>query len=160
MKSKKQKINQAQSASQKQEQSINPNLRTRRRVVLDFPPSVVQTPITYMLAKEYDISSNILRAEIAPEESGKLVMEMDGLPEKLDEAINRIRELGITVTEIARKVTFNMDKCIHCGACISVCLAGALKLDEEFHLQFIEPKCTVCEMCVPACPVDVVNINI
>ena len=53
-----------------------------------------------------------------------------------------------------------MDKCIHCGACISVCLAGALKLDHDFHLQFVEPKCTVCEMCVPSCPVDVVTIDL
>ncbi|MBI2996154.1 MAG: 4Fe-4S dicluster domain-containing protein [Candidatus Melainabacteria bacterium] len=135
-------------------------LRTRRRVILDFPPNQIQTPITYILAKEYDIASNILRAEIAPEETGKLVMEMDGLPEKLDEAIKRIKEYGIEVTEIARKVTFNMDKCTHCGACISVCLAGALKLDKNFHLEFIEPKCTVCEMCVTSCPVGVVNIDI
>lgn len=136
------------------------SLRTRKRVVLSFPPSVVQTPITYMLAKEYDIVSNILRAEIAPEESGKLVMEMDGLPDRLEEAIEKIKGYGIEVTEIARKVSFDMDKCIHCGACISVCLAGALKLDEEYHLQFIEPKCTVCEMCVTSCPVDVVTIDI
>ena len=134
--------------------------RTQRRVVLTFPPAVVQTPITYILAKEYDVASNILRAEIAPEETGKLVIEMDGLPDKLELAIERIKGFGIEVTEIARKVSFEMEKCIHCGACISVCLAGALKLDDKFHLQFIEPKCTVCEMCVPACPVDVVNINI
>lgn len=134
--------------------------RTRKRVVLSFPPSRVQTPITYLLAKDFDIASNILRAQIAPEESGKLVMEMDGYPDKLEEAIKRIKEFGIEVTEIARKVSFNMDKCIHCGACISVCLAGALKLDKDYHLQFIEPKCTICEMCVPACPVDVVEIDI
>ena len=138
----------------------NPALRTRKRVVLDFPPSQLQTPITYILAKEYDVASNILRAEIAPEESGKLVMEMDGLPENLEKAIQRIKDSGIEVTEIARKVTFDMDKCIHCGACISVCLAGALKLDSEFHLQFIQSKCTVCEMCVTSCPVDVVTINL
>ena len=135
-------------------------LRTRKRVVLSFPPSQVQTPITYILAKEYDVASNILRAEIAPEESGKLVMEMDGLPENLERAIQKIKDSGIEVTEIARKVTFDMDKCIHCGACISVCLAGALKLDNDFHLQFIEPKCTVCEMCVTSCPVDVVTIDL
>lgn len=145
------------------EESTNPdisNLRTRKRVVLSFPPSVVQTPVTYMLAKEYDVASNILRAEISPEESGKLVMEMDGLPDKLEEAVKRIKDYGIEVTEIARKVSFDMDKCIHCGACISVCLAGALKLDQNYHLEFHEPKCTVCEMCVTSCPVDVVNIDI
>ena len=138
----------------------NNSLRVRKRVVLSFPPSVVQTPITYILAKEYDIASNILRAEIAPEETGKLVIEMDGLPEKIEEAIQRIKEYGIEVIEIARKVTFNMDKCMHCGACISVCLAGALKLDQNYQLQFIEPKCTVCEMCVTSCPVDAVDIDI
>lgn len=136
------------------------SLRTKKRVILRFPPSVVQTPVTYILAKDYDVISNILRAEIAPEESGKLVMEIDGLPDKLDEAIERIRSYGIEVIEMARKVSFDMDRCTHCGACISVCLAGALKLDNEFHLQFIEPKCTVCEMCVTACPVHVVNIDI
>lgn len=134
--------------------------RVRKRVVLHFPPSVVQTPITYILAKEYDVISNILRAEIAPEESGTLVMEMDGLPDKLEEAIQRVKGYGIEITEIARKVNFDMDKCIHCGACISVCLAGALKLDDKFHLQYLEPKCTVCEMCVTSCPVDVVTIDI
>ena len=139
--------------------SVQP-LRIRKRIVLDFPPQVVQTPLTYILAKEYDVASNILRAEIAPEESGKLVMEMDGLPDMVEKALERIKEMGINVTEIARKVTFNMDKCIHCGACVSVCLAGALKLDKDYHLQFIEPKCTVCEMCVSACPVDVVEIDI
>ena len=148
------------SKEQKSEVFLQPSVRTRKRVVLNFPPSQIQTPITYILAKEYDVASNILRAEIAPEETGKLVIELDGLPEKLDEAIKRIKDLGIGVTEIARKVSFDMDKCIHCGACISVCLAGALKLDKDFHLQFIEPKCTVCEMCVTSCPVDVVNIDI
>lgn len=135
-------------------------LRTRKRVVLHFPPSVLQTPITYLLAKEYDIASNILRAEISPEESGKLVMEMDGLPDRLEDAVERIKGFGIEVTEIARKVSFDMDKCTHCGACVSVCLAGALRLDENYQLEFIEPKCTVCEMCVTECPVDVVNIDI
>ena len=90
-------------------------LRIKKRIVLDFPPQVVQTPLTYILAKEYDVASNILRAEIAPEESGKLVMEMDGLPDMVEKALERIKEMGINVTEIARKVTFNMDKCIHCG---------------------------------------------
>lgn len=132
----------------------------KKRVVLEFPPSTVQTPITYMLAKDYDIKSNILRAEIAPEESGKLVMEMDGLEKRIEKAIEKIKSYGIQVTEIARKVTFNMDKCTHCGACISVCLAGALKLDNNYKLEFIEPKCTVCEMCVTSCPFDVVNIDI
>ena len=136
------------------------SLRTRKRVVLDFPPTQIQTPITYILAKEYDVASNILRAEIAPEETGKLVIELDGLPDKLDLAIERMKDLGIGVTEIARKVTFDMDKCMHCGACISVCLAGALKLDKDFHLEFKEPECTVCEMCVTSCPVDVVNSDI
>ena len=144
----------------KSEERNHALLRTRRRVVLKFPPSVVQTPITYVLAKEYDVASNILRASIAPEETGTLVMEMDGLPDKLDLAVEKIKSYGIEVTEIARKVSFDMDKCIHCGACISVCLAGALKLDKDYHLEFIEPKCTVCEMCVTSCPVDVVTINI
>lgn len=143
-----------------QSSTIQVALRTRKRVVLDFPASQIQTPITYILAKEYDVASNILRAEISPEETGKLVMEMDGLPENLDKALERIKGFGIEVTEIARKISFDMDKCVHCGICVSVCLAGALKLDENYHLQFIEPKCTLCEMCVSACPVDVVNINI
>ena len=138
----------------------NDEIRIKKRVILRFPPSCVQTPVTYILAKDYDVISNILRAEIAPSESGKLVMEIDGLSDNLDKAIERIKSYGIEVTEMARKVSFDMDRCTHCGACISVCLAGALKLDNEFHLQFIEPKCTVCEMCVTACPVHVVNIDI
>ena len=146
--------------TKKTENIISSGIRGKKRIVLKFPPTRLQTPITYMLAKEYDIASNILRAEIAPEETGKLVMEMEGPEELLDKAIVRIKEFGIEVTEIARKVIFDMDKCIHCGACISVCLAGALKFDSEYKLQFIEPKCTVCEMCVTSCPVNIINIDI
>lgn len=159
MLSKKPKVNDALKELKSQIISTLPH-RTRKRLVLEFPPDVVQIPLTYLLAKEYDIASNILRAEIAPEESGKLVIEIDGLPENLEKAIIKIKDLGINVTEAARRVSFDMDKCIHCGACISVCLAGALKLDNNLHLQYIEPKCTICEMCVTACPVDVVNIDI
>jgi Fe-S-cluster-containing hydrogenase component 2 len=41
-----------------------------------------------------------------------------------------------------------------------VCFAGALQMDpEKWELQFDPEKCIVCELCVPACPLNLFQID-
>jgi len=40
----------------------------KKRVVLTFPPDMIDQPITYHLVKEHDLMINILRANITPKE--------------------------------------------------------------------------------------------
>ena len=44
------------------------------------------------------------------------------------------------------------EKCIDCGACISLCPTDALSLDKEERLMFYYEKCIGCLLCLDSCP--------
>jgi NAD-dependent dihydropyrimidine dehydrogenase PreA subunit len=48
--------------------------------------------------------------------------------------------------------------CDQCGACIAICPANCLELD-EFRLTIVGPDCIKCGFCIPACPVDALAWN-
>jgi electron transport complex protein RnfB len=49
------------------------------------------------------------------------------------------------------------DKCYGCGACIALCPANVLDL--ENRLAVVDEKnCTHCELCIPSCPVFALDI--
>ena len=50
----------------------------KRRLVLAFPPEMVEQPVTYHLIKDYELMVNILRANVTPNEEGRLVVEISG----------------------------------------------------------------------------------
>ena len=45
----------------------------KKKVVLNFPPHLIDQPITYRLIKDYGLVVNILRARITPQEWGSMV---------------------------------------------------------------------------------------
>jgi len=125
------------------------------RFVLNFPPALVGEPLTYHLVKDYDIVTNILRAKITPKEEGRLVVEMSG---NLEPAIKYLEDKGVNVQPIAREILIDEKICVDCGACIAVCLSKAMCLDpESFKLKFDREKCTLCEFCLNACPVNAIS---
>lgn len=125
----------------------------KRRLVLTFPPSLVGEPITYKLVKDYDIIINILKAQVTPEEEGKLVVDLEGDEEKLKSAVTYLRNLGVAIQPLKRDVRMNKDKCIHCTACVAICPTKALKIDKKtMTVKFDSEKCIACELCIPACP--------
>ncbi|HPZ08587.1 MAG TPA: 4Fe-4S binding protein [Candidatus Eremiobacteraeota bacterium] len=125
------------------------------RFVLSFPPSLVGEPLTYTLVKNYNIITNIHRAKITPEEEGRLVVEMTG---ELEPAIRYLEEKGVKVEPIAREILVEEEICVHCGACVGVCFSRALSLNTEtFEIKFDREKCTLCEFCLKACPVNAIS---
>ena len=68
---------------------------SKRRVVLTFPPSLVELPITYRLVKDFDLKINIMRAHISPKEEGKLVLEVeDGSAEQVEAGLRFLEDQG------------------------------------------------------------------
>jgi hypothetical protein len=45
-----------------------------KRLVLNFPPHLIDQPVTYLLITQYQLKVNILRARITPRERGRLVL--------------------------------------------------------------------------------------
>lgn len=132
----------------------------KKKLVLSFPEKSVTKPITYKLVKEFDLEFNILRAEITPDVEGKMLIELKGTDEKINDAVGYLEGSGITVQEAAKDIIIDMESCVDCGECTSVCITQALCLDTRSKkLVFKKDKCILCELCLDCCPVKAIKVN-
>ncbi|HHV62912.1 MAG TPA: 4Fe-4S binding protein [Firmicutes bacterium] len=133
----------------------------KKRIVLTFPPSLVEKPLTYRLVKDFDLAINILHARIVPRESGRLVIELSNSSEEnIDAGIRYLEEQGVNVEPLSKEIRWDEKECINCGACTAVCHSDALRMNPEtWKLEFDKDKCIVCEMCVPACPLRIISVT-
>lgn len=133
----------------------------KKRVKLIFPKRSVHMPITYRLAKDFNIAANIIRAQVAPNQVGTLVVELSGDIDQLNDAVDWLEVQGIEVSGASGEIVVNEDLCVHCGLCTGVCPTKALTLDSEtYRLTFSRSRCIVCEQCVPTCPVQAISTNL
>lgn len=131
----------------------------KKRVVLSFPPHMIDQAVTYKLIKEFDLMINILRARITPKEQGRLVLEITGKKPALDAGINYLREVGVQIQPLAQDVKWLEERCVHCTACVSICPTKALELDRDrMEVSFKKDKCIACELCLPVCPYQAMEI--
>jgi len=132
----------------------------RKKVILTFPPKIVEKPVTYQLIRDFGLWINILRAKIEPSTGGKLVLEIKGEESQVERGLKFVRETEVGVDFIEQEVMWNKDRCIDCGVCISICPTGALSLDKKtFKLQFNYEECVVCGYCVEACPLQAIKVT-
>lgn len=104
---------------------------------------------------------NIIRADVSPGKIGHLVMEMTAPGKLLKEGMQYIKEQNVECEPIEKKIRYDKDKCIHCGACSAVCFPGALKMVRETaELSFDPEKCVICELCLKSCPLNLFSIDI
>jgi NAD-dependent dihydropyrimidine dehydrogenase PreA subunit len=133
----------------------------KKRVTLTFSPRTVHMPVTYRLAKDFNVAANIIRAQVAPNQVGKLVLELSGDIDELEAAIEWLRSQGIGVSLASREIVIDENSCVDCGLCTGVCPTEALILEPEiFKLKFLRSRCVVCEQCIPTCPVQAISTNL
>jgi ferredoxin len=133
----------------------------KKRVTLTFPRSAVQMAVTYRLARDFNVAANIIRAQVAPNQVGKLVLELSGDIDQLDASIEWMRAQNIHVSLSNREILIDEDVCVHCGLCTGVCPTEALSLSPDtFKLTFTRSRCIVCEQCIPTCPVQAISTNL
>lgn len=133
----------------------------KKRVTLTFPKRTVQMPVTYRLAKDFNVAANIIRAQVAPNQIGKLVVELSGDIDELDAAIEWMRSQDINVSLASREILIDEESCVDCGLCTGICPTEALTLDPHtFKLNFTRSRCIVCEQCIPTCPVQAISTNL
>lgn len=133
---------------------------TRARVILSFPPEVVETPLTYRLITEYGFKVNILRASVIAGKAGRLLIEIEAPDEKFELGLRFIEEHGIAIRPLAKGISVNLEECTSCGSCTSVCSPGSLALNPtDFRLEFNPETCVACELCVPACPMKLIRVS-
>lgn len=118
-------------------------------------------PVTYRLAKDFNVAANIIRAQVAPNQVGTLVVELSGDIDQLDAAMDWLRSQDIGISVSSREILINDETCVHCGLCTGICPTEALSLDpQSFRLTFMRSRCIVCEQCIPTCPVQAISTNL
>jgi len=130
-----------------------------KKVVLNFPPEIIDQPIIYRVIQERGLVVNILRARISPNEWGRMVVEIGGNEEQLDAGTKFLEELGVRVESLAGEVRWLEDRCNQCTACISACPTHALNIDRAgMTVSFEKEKCIACELCLRTCPYQALEI--
>ena len=122
---------------------------------LTFSPSIVQKTIISDLIKKFDITFNILRADITPK-GGKMLIEISGTQSK--EATEYLEKEGIKLTPIKKVVKKNDEKCIDCGACISLCPVKAICPAGDWTVEVDDQLCIGCGFCTFSCPTRAIKV--
>ena len=136
-------------------------MTTARKVVLHFPHRLVDKPILYRLAKDYDLKFNVLKASITPKEEGLLVLELSGKKKNYEEAVRFLTVTGVELQPLIQDVFRKEDRCTHCGACVTICPVGAFSVDPiTRRVDFQDTKCIACELCIKACPVRAMEVRL
>jgi L-aspartate semialdehyde sulfurtransferase ferredoxin len=124
-----------------------------RKLVLHFPPRLIDKPIVSRLVKDFNLDFNILKASVSPGEEGLLVMELIGERVDYDRGVKYLSDAGVKIQPLGQDVTRDEVRCTHCGACITLCPTNAFSVEKGTRLiKFDNSKCVVCELCIKACP--------
>jgi len=119
----------------------------------------VHQPITYRLAVDFDVASKILRAQIAPNQSGTMVVELSGDIDELDAAELWLELQGLRLNRARSEIRIDSELCVDCGLCSGVCPSGALSFPvAQSRLSFDAALCLVCEQCLPSCPFGAISL--
>jgi len=131
-----------------------------KRIVLHFPRRQVEQPIICRLARDFNLEFNILKASVTPKEEGLLVLELSGEQKDYDRGIQYLTETGVRIQSLSQNVIRNEERCTHCGACVTICPAGAFVIEPSTRLvNFSDTKCIVCGLCIKACPLRAMELK-
>lgn len=120
----------------------------------------MEQPIICRLARDFKLEFNILKASVTPREEGLLILELSGEQRDYDRGIQYLIETGVRIQSLSQNVIRNEERCTHCGACITICPAGAFIVEPSTRLvDFSDAKCIICGLCIKACPLRAIELK-
>ena len=75
----------------------------KQRVKFTFPTNLVTEPVIYTLGKDYDVITNIRRADVT-DTQGWVVLELDGAEQDIERDLAWGRECGVRVDPVGGDV--------------------------------------------------------
>ncbi len=129
-----------------------------KNVLLIFERKIMYKPIIYRLARDFDIIFNVLEAKILPKLEGRIILELHGTESSIEKSIDYLTSEGVQVQTLVDKIIRDNERCVHCGACTSVCRVDALSINRTtMEVDFDHDRCVACGMCKIACPVSAMS---
>lgn len=71
----------------------------KRMVKLTFPKNLIKEPLTFQMAKKFDVMPNIRRAKVT-EDVGEIVLELEGEEGSIDKGVGYLTKKGVIVEPI------------------------------------------------------------
>jgi ABC-type methionine transport system ATPase subunit len=69
------------------------------KVRFTFKPDLIKDPLIWSLGREFEITTNIRRANVV-EDQGWVILELDGDKQEIDRGIAWIKEKGVRVDAV------------------------------------------------------------
>ncbi len=140
---------------------VENNNAYHRNLHLSFPSDVSGTPVISNLTRLYDVTFNIMQAQITPRKEGFMTLEIAGSRESCEKAVEYLRGQSIIVTDPAQRISRDEDSCMHCGMCLAVCPRGSLfMIRAEHKVGFNVELCSACGLCAKVCPVNAMAVEL
>lgn len=124
------------------------------KILLKFSDKQVDHPITSKIILNLKVPLNILNANVTPK-GGEILAEVP--PKDVNRVIKAFKENNVEAT-LQKGITVDIEKCINCGACYSLCPVDAISFKEDLSIAFDEEKCISCGLCVDTCPTRALKI--
>ncbi len=127
---------------------------------LRFNEGNIHESVAYILVTKFNIAPNILKAEVK-EDGGTMFLSMSGEAENIASAVEHLTGLGISIKPMEKYIDRDPDKCIDCGACVSVCPTKSFKFNPEtWEVELVIETCVACGACLTSCPTHAVDLHI
>lgn len=124
------------------------------RALLRFSADQVPEPLTSQVILSEGVEMNILSAQV-DERGGEILIEFSD--KDTSKIVEAFRKRGVEA-RVDKFIEVDEEKCVHCGACYSLCPVDAIKIEEDFSVVFDEGQCVRCEACLDACPMAAISL--
>jgi L-aspartate semialdehyde sulfurtransferase ferredoxin len=132
----------------------------RKIIYLTFPPEVSGRPVVCNLALLFNLSFNILKADISPRHEGSMTLELTGREVDFHKAVSYLKQNGVKITPASQKIFRDEEVCMHCGLCTSLCPTRSLSVDlDTRRVLFDIETCSACGICTRVCPVRAMIVD-
>ncbi|AAB90058.1 iron-sulfur cluster binding protein [Archaeoglobus fulgidus DSM 4304] len=125
------------------------------KLLLRFDSKTVTEPVLSKATLKTGTLINILRASVGARR-GEILIEVDD--EKAKEVESFLKEQGVEVIELLEAVQKDDEKCVHCGACVSICPTEAIYINGDKRVAINTEKCVHCGSCVKVCPTRALSL--
>ncbi len=125
------------------------------KISLKYPRNLLTKPILSSTILKTNLNINILQAKVA-DSVGEYTIEIDGKDK--DKFVDAIRREGVIAEELKDTINLEQEKCIDCGACVSLCPVSALVM-KNFEVGVENEKCILCGRCINSCPFKALSIK-
>ena len=74
-------------------------MMAKQVVKLTFPKDLIKKPVTFEMAKKFDVMPNIRRAKVT-DDVGEIVLELEGSQNDIEKGVEYLKKRGVIVEPV------------------------------------------------------------